>query len=167
MLVAGLLLLGGRAAANVSPEADIYQALMKKHGVKGPVTYDELRRSAAEFAGRVVEVRGTVVGTAQSGPNMTFILSLGDNASVTIMATRPEIPGVESGNAVRVLARVPEGAVCLTSLDLVGVVPEWAIAPRDPKPKPAQAATAPAPVKEVEAASSDRKSTRLNSSHRT
>ncbi len=133
---------GARAASQVQS----YLAQRKHYKITGTADYAALRANIAGFSGRVVELKGIVSGIAQSSAGCTFILDLPQQGSVTVQTGLTSSPDLYTGNALRVLARVPEGAISLSSMDLVALVPEFAIAPYDPKPKPKPAVVARTPA---------------------
>ena len=80
------------------------------------LTYAALQAEPAAAVGRIIELRGTIAGSAESDEGTLVILSLADGASINLMIPPKEVDWLRrySNPSLRVLARIgsnPDGNV--------------------------------------------------------
>lgn len=104
------LLAGWMTTAYAATEADFLAARGKL--VITPVTNpSRLTLDLAAYAGKVLELNGSIIGTYNSADGIGYLLRLDPNQMVILQAKAND-PDLAVGNAIRVLARAPkEGQV--------------------------------------------------------
>ncbi|MBI3910036.1 MAG: lytic transglycosylase domain-containing protein [Armatimonadetes bacterium] len=100
------LFLAGTALGSPYPQAERYFALRAKHLVVSDATPENIQTQPTDFDGRLVEVRGQVVGSALRDGGGSFILN-GDQHVWMVDATDlPLLDLLKLRTAVRLLCRV-------------------------------------------------------------
>ncbi|HZT43870.1 MAG TPA: lytic transglycosylase domain-containing protein [Chthonomonadaceae bacterium] len=110
-----LLLVGLLAASLYSASASAgakYVSLRRKSHCDRQLTYAKVQSDSALYAGRVLEMKGVVGGTAGSGDNVSMMLALADKSTVVLDLPPAEVVWLRDYVAphVRVLVKVGPAA---------------------------------------------------------
>ncbi len=100
------------ATARALP-TDQYLKLRRQVGFDPSVTYAAVQAQPASFAGRVLELRGTVDGFVRRDGSISFMLTMDANQAIFLTAPTADANLVSNSNhqPLRVLARVAQGSV--------------------------------------------------------
>lgn len=156
LLLVGVLLAmaGGSHAASLT--ADEYLSVRKSLSTSMP-QLALLKSNPTGFAGRIVELTGTVNGIARCGSTASVILNCGGE-SLLIRGTTEMPSCVASGNKVRMLVKIGQGSIAgLSDLEFVEAAYDYDVSVRErqlaPKPAPAKPVAKPQPTQPAQLAS--------------
>lgn len=110
-LACGLLYLSLSSPALAS-DPQRYFALRRQQHWDRKLSYTTVQTNAGAYVGRILELRGTVGGYAETADGLTIMLNLPNNLTVTLDIPRAERAVIRETSApsLRILTRVEEGS---------------------------------------------------------